>query len=477
MTIAEQDLRLEMLNSLLTTPHRKLETVAETHALIAEVDPIFYGHLAVWYRKYGDVRDHHEVFLAHLLVSPINAQRDAGFQMLQSLPPYQVARVVQFMKCQLGKVPRSTRTAVRQYLQSREQNWKKFDRAALRARKAMKSLYASLHIKPSPRANAILFQDQPPEGSLAAMVKHLAKAKTPAQQAEMIVKYHIPYTIAVGAVQQLTPTVLVALINGMSDQEVINNLKSLQKRGAMDHPQVKALIHEKLEAAQKSDRVSAFKARVAEDAAELDTETRDRLQAVTNAQLKQKGKISRPTAILVDKSGSMQSAIEVGKRLAAMISGVSDAPLWVYAFDTIPYPIYADGSDFSDWEKAFEYIRADGGTSVGCALQVMLQKRQRVEQIIIVTDEGENTAPYFPRVYRDYCRTLGLLPNILIVQVEGYCRGYLAEKLKETQAPVDTFAFKGDYYSLPNLIPLLSRPSRLELLLEIMDTPLPQRAA
>lgn len=38
---AERDLRLEMLNSLLTTPHRKLEQVAEIHKLIVELDPLF----------------------------------------------------------------------------------------------------------------------------------------------------------------------------------------------------------------------------------------------------------------------------------------------------------------------------------------------------------------------------------------------------------------------------------------------------
>lgn len=39
----------------------------------------------------------------------------------------------------------------------------------------------------------------------------------------------------------------------------------------------------------------------------------------------------------------------------------------------------------------------------------------------------------------------------------------------------DAFQFTGDYYALPNLVPLLSRPSKLELLMEIMDYPLPQR--
>ena len=34
---------------------------------------------------------------------------------------------------------------------------------------------------------------------------------------------------------------------------------------------------------------------------------------------------------------------------------------------------------------------------------------------------------------------------------------------------------KGDYYSLPNLLALLEPPSEFDLLMEIMDYPLPER--
>src|SRR5919202_2552681 len=98
MNTVERDLRLEMLNSLLTTPHRELGKVAELHKLMVELDPIFYGHLAVWYQRNGDVRDHKEVFVSNLLASSLSEHRDAGFVLLQELPPYQVARVVDFMK-------------------------------------------------------------------------------------------------------------------------------------------------------------------------------------------------------------------------------------------------------------------------------------------------------------------------------------------------------------------------------------------
>jgi hypothetical protein len=475
MNNTERDLRLEMLNSLLTTPHRKLEQVAEIHKLIVELDPIFYGHLAVWYQRNGDVRDHKEVFVAHLLTSDLVEHRDAGFIMLQEFPPYQVARVVDFMKQHRNKLPRSARTAVQRYLKVRESNPALFDRAALRGRKAMKHLYASLHIKPDERANAILFRDQPPVGSLAEVLKQLAKAESAAEQARLIVEFKLPYAIAIGAIKQLTPTVLVALINSMTPQEVINNLKSLKARGAMDHPEVKALIDGKLDEASKSARVAAFKAQVAADATDLDADTLARLEKVTNEQVKRRGVITRPTALLVDKSGSMENAIELGKRLAALISGITQANLFVYAFDNIPYPVAAQGKELTDWERAFQHIKAGGGTSIGAPLEAMRKKRQIVDQIIVVTDEGENAAPYFGEVYKTYCRELAVMPNVVIVRVGGYCN-WLESQLKGQQAPVETFTFAGDYYSLPNLVPLLTRPSRLDLLMEILDTPLPVRS-
>src|SRR5918993_3794543 len=158
----ERDLRLGMLNSLLTTPHRELGQVAGMHREMVERDPVFYGHLAAWYFRSGDVRDHKEVFVGNLLTGALDEHRGAGFVLLQELPPYQVARVVDFVKRARGGLPRSARTAVVRYLREREVNPRQFDGAALRARKSMKHLYAGLHIKPSVRADAILFKDAPP---------------------------------------------------------------------------------------------------------------------------------------------------------------------------------------------------------------------------------------------------------------------------------------------------------------------------
>jgi hypothetical protein len=49
----------------------------------------------------------------------------------------------------------------------------------------------------------------------------------------------------------------------------------------------------------------------------------------------------------------------------------------------------------------------------------------------------------------------------------------LKRQFQQNQVAFETFTFAGDYYSLLNLVPLLSRPSRLELLMEILETRLP----
>jgi hypothetical protein len=306
------------------------------------------------------------------------------------------------------------------------------------------------------------------------MIKKLAKANSAAEQAQLIVEQSIPYTIAIGAIKQITPAVFVALVNAMTSQEVINNLNSLKSRGAFDHKDVKQLIDSKLTKATQSNRVSAFKAVKAAEVTQLDQETVARLEDIVNQQVAKRGQITKSTGLLVDKSSSMTTAIEAGKQIAALVSGISQGSLFVYAFDTLAYPIVAEGKELTHWDKAFQHIYPTGSTSIGAPVETMRLRKQVVEQFIIVTDEGENTAPYFMDAYKRYCEELKVMPNIIIVKL-GHPSDYLETQLQQNRVTFDTLTFKGDYYSLPNIVPLLARPSRLELLMEILAMPLPTR--
>src|SRR5262249_30355756 len=164
------------------------------------------------------------------------------------------------------------------------------------------------------------------------------------------------------------------------------------------------------------------------------------------------------------KSGSMEVALDVGRQLGAMISAICEAELFAYAFDTIAYPIEPKGKALADWEKAMAGIHAGGGTSIGVALEWMRRSKQKVEQFLFVTDEGENTAPYFKDAYEAYARELQTRPTVILVKV-GQASDQIERVCGALGVPTSDFEFKGDYYALPNVIPLLTRPSQMDLLM------------
>jgi hypothetical protein len=305
----------------------------------------------------------------------------------------------------------------------------------------------------------------------------LAKASSPTDQARVIVENKIPYRIASTVIESMTPPVIAALLEVMTSQELLNSINSLKKHGVFENPDLKQLVEEKLTAAKSDKKVAALKSLEAVKAAPgISEDLKKELENVADQQIKSKGRISRPTALFVDKSGSQAATIELGKRIGSLLSTVMEdgVPLYVYAQDTIAYPITSQGKDLAAWEKAFEGIRASGWTSCGVGLQFLLQKKYMVEQIILVTDEGENTNPKFFDTYQKYCQALGAAPNVCIVKTPN-ATDQLEKEGQAKGVTVDAWQFTGDYYSLPNLVKFLCKPSKLDLLMEIMNWPLPKR--
>ena len=478
----EKDVRVGILNSLLQSTHRGIENVVEVHKKMMEQDPLFYGHLANWAMNNTDVRDHKEVFISNLLLSEFPEHREAGYVLLQSLPPYQVERIKNHVKKVFKRnPPRIMKTAVKTYLRTMEENTARFDGAAAsRQRKNLTGLYASFNLKPSERAQAILFDNNPPADSKLAQVKALASTEDPTEQAKMIVQNNIAYTTAVGAVKNMTPTVLAALINQMSDQELLVNMKSLKERGALDNEDLKKLVDAKLVKVKKSGKVDALKAQKAAETAGVDATMAKTLVDISDVQLKKRGRISRSTALLIDRSGSMEQAIEIGKRLGAMVSTVVESNFYCWVFSDMAAQITCQSESLDEWTKAFRMVRAGGSTSCGAGVDALIRNNQEVEQIIMVSDQGENRAPYFRNTLEQYKEKFGYFPRLVFVNCgeDRHRHDTLQKDCERRGVEFEVFDVpaNADYYSLPNLIPLLSKPGRLELVQEIMDIPLPTKA-
>jgi hypothetical protein len=510
--VVEADARVKILNSFMTCPHRDTDEIKKVHLEIQEKDPLFYAHLASWYRKNGDLRDHNEVFSALLTLDSYLPNRETGLALFREHAPFMKTKILGFIKgktvkirtktgkkIKIGKkqidevkitekkvgieknVPTSLKTEITKYLRWLESDSDRFDAVALRNAKDLKSLYASygVQIKADPRAKKILFEKDYPEGSRLNVFKQIINAKTPEEAAKLIVENKIPYTIAVGLVDKITPSILVALINNMSPQEIINNISSLEAKGANDNPDIKKLIQSKLEKAKKAANVTALKSKTAAATGRVkDEATLKMLDEIADEQVKKSGTIKIPTSLMIDKSGSMTKSIEIGKRAAALISGVIEEKVnfFVLAFNSAATLIEAKARTLTAWEEAFKPIKPDGQTCMGSALDYLLRKKLYVEQIVVVSDEGENVAPVFAQVYKKYEAEMKVSPHVIVVRVpddRGRLNTVFSDNLKTAGIEFDVYEPKeADYYSLPSLITLVSRKSKLDLVYEIMDTPL-----
>ena len=246
MSHKQKNTHLALLNSFFSAPSRTLKTLAPIHVRIRFCDPVFYVHLAMWYDRHGEVREHKVLFTAFLLTASLRQLRHVGSVLLQKMPAREVAQIVDFLKLERGNIPRSTRTAVKRYLRQLEVGTGRFDSEALVAKRALKHLYASLHIAPSSRADAVLFKNQPPPGSPVHALRKLAGTRDPRVQAELITLFAIPYDLAIGALDGLSFEVLYALIEKMNPEEAHSRFASMKARGYLENDRVHALVEDKL---------------------------------------------------------------------------------------------------------------------------------------------------------------------------------------------------------------------------------------
>lgn len=366
--------RLHRLDRLTAPFQGSMSSLIDRHCRILAEDSELYARLAVWHIRHDQSRP--EPYVAVLMTAPSAEHRDVGFALFQELDLRRGSRVIKLLRRHLGKVPRSTRAAVARRLRRLEEHPDAFDREVLKSRRSMKHLYASLHIKPSERADRILFKGEP-------------------------------------------------LLSGVEMEE---------------------------------------------------TPTGSTFEPLTDL------RIRRDTALLVDKSAGMDSALKLGKGLAKIMTSRLNAELFVYAFDMVPYLVEptpavndlgtSDEDHWEDhWNDAFRHFQAAGATCAGSVLEAMRRKRQRVEQMVVVTGKDETSSPRFHQVYFDYAAAVRTHPEVHVVLTHPDARVWV-DRLADAGLPVES-----SDGSERELWPFLSRPSQAEILNDILSVPLPSRRA
>ena len=192
------------------------------------------------------------------------------------------------------------------------------------------------------------------------------------------------------------------------------------------------------------------------------------IDRIAEVRIKSEGRISKPTALLVDRSSA--KAIDLGNRLARLISAAlidRVARLHVFAFDSAAYPLNPAGGSLAGLaEKTCE---ASSPADPGAALDVLRKSRLAVEQIVLVIGASDGAMLNLAGAYAAYRSDMGLTPTVIVVGGSGASNS-VERELRRAGAPVIPHSSNGDPNSVATLIPTLCRPSKLDLLMALLES-------
>lgn len=479
------------LRSLMKVAHRDYAPgVAELHEAI-ETDPDLISRFCVFLVLGGTaIRDQIDIAIITLLqaATEFPEYREAGkllllgsdvydiaepYQDLITLPPFRIFRIAQFIDQSDRKVSRLLKTAMRGYIRMLEKDTYRFDSVALLNRGNLRWAYRRFHIKPNSLAQAILFDNKPPADSKFAAIKQIVAEPDIAEKAKLIVDAKLPYRIASTLIPKLDATAGIALVNAMSPTEALNSRKWVESSGLLNIKEVKDLYLSKVKRATKS--VASADHR--KSAQGTDEEVQAAVQEAKQTSTEQGQRIESNLLILVDKSGSMQNAIDVAIKFGARIAPLCDGDLMVVAHNTEGRVISVSSSErnrLSAWEEAFKGIRAGGGTAHQRGLTKALESGFMPESIVLITDGGENSLD-FTQNLENFAANTGFEPHVVMIHLSGGEENRLGQRLESSSLRYDELEFEDDYYLFDQVGALLGGPAAKSLVQRVLDTELPRR--
>jgi hypothetical protein len=466
-------------------PHGRLDVLQATLNKLGAFSKhsLFMAHLASWLVENGELRDQ-KVLLAANLIADVE-WRDVGNAVLQRLSPAEILRTLRYLKgtsepikvreerktriesVRMGldrNVPHSTVTALKAYLREKDADMDGVIRSG--QGKFLRGIYASLSVKPYPEAQDALFSGSPSHG--VAYWLRLLPAMDADAQAETILKHRLPYTQSVGAVKKMTATVLYALISSMTSAQLQHNLASLEKRGAWNTPELRELVEKKL----KKPAVASLRQTVAAKAI-TDEGIKKTLAESEEKQISLRGSINVPVAVLLDKSGSQETAIELSKELLPYLASASKAGLRMWAFDTSAYPIDLPESVTAEsTRKALRGIKGSGGTVISSAINALRRSTFVAELLIVLTDEATEDASAVANSLRLYCAEKNVLPSAIIARTPS---AYTSVRTGAELAGLAVDAFdvtRVDQYAVGQILRLATTGGKIGIVQTIIEYPL-----
>lgn len=307
-----------------------------------------------------------------------------------------------------------------------------------------------------------------------------------AEICEAIETQRLSYKDVVGRLPKdlgLTPAIMVALLPSLSDRDLRILTPTLEELGLMTDADVRARWEKAI--ATATDQRALNIARNVRDRS-----VRERLEeaadaAARNAVKEATGEADVHVMFLIDKSGSMQGAIEQSKEaLSRILSGFPPERVHIATFDTMGTVLVPKTPTRAAVQHMLKGVRADGGTVHAAGVRALRAVGVEVPAsarlvVMVVGDEAGETGDQFAKVF-EQCgyrvSAMGLIVSVAGgrgVTVRG-CAAHLQVPFSE----VDVKQFD-DPYQVPRVLramldaPVAAHPgARAAWVERVMKTPL-----
>ncbi|AGC42968.1 hypothetical protein MYSTI_01636 [Myxococcus stipitatus DSM 14675] len=306
-----------------------------------------------------------------------------------------------------------------------------------------------------------------------------------AEICEWIEHERLSYKEVVGRLPQdlgMTPAIMAALLPSLSDRDLRLMTPTLEELGLLAEPTVRTRWEKAIQTATDQRALNIAK-NVRSDVLRQKLE-----EASDNAARKAVEEATAETDVrvmfLIDKSGSMEGAIENSKEaLARILAGFPMEKLHIAAFDTTGTVLKPKASNRTAVQHMLAGLKASGGTAHAAGVLALHRSGVKVPEgaklvVIVVGDEAGEAGDQFARVFRDCGYSVAALA--LLVSVAGArgstvrtCSSQLRVPFSEVN--VDQFS---DPYQVPRVLkalmdaPTLPGASQSGWVERVMRTPL-----
>lgn len=289
-----------------------------------------------------------------------------------------------------------------------------------------------------------------------------------AEICEAIVTQKLSYKDVVGRLPKdvgLTPAIMVAVLPSLSDRDLRILTPTLEELGLMTEPEIRQRWEKAIAEATDQRTLQIAKNVRNKDLKEKLVEASDNAakKAVAEAAAEQPVEVM----FLIDKSGSMQGAIEKSKEaLSRILAGFPQERVHIASFDTSGTILKPKAASRAAVQHMLASITASGGTVHAAGVRALYNTGFRVAKghkliVIVVGDEAGEDGASFARSFKDHGYEVAAIAIIVSVSSgRGTTVQQAARALGVPYSEVQVDQFE-DPYQVPRVLRTLLEAPKL----------------